>query len=151
MENGITRYVPEPEKAKGIGEREGIAPEFYAHGFVYDSASDTFICPAGHRMVPRSEYTYAWHQRPQGIVIRRYATDQCRSCPHFMTRCTHNPRGRWIRRREYADAVEAMRARMNSPEGREIFDLRKSTVEHPFGTMKRRFDQGYLLMRDCAR
>ena len=40
-----------------------------------------------------------------------------------------------------------MRARMNSPEGREVFDLRKSTVEHPFGTMKRGFDQGYLLMK----
>ena len=40
-----------------------------------------------------------------------------------------------------------MRARMNSPEGREILDLRKSTVEHPFGTIKRGSDQGYLLLK----
>ena len=26
-------------------------------------------------------------------------------------------------------------------------DLRKSTVEHPYGTMKRGFDQGYLLLK----
>ena len=146
-ENGITPYVPEPERAKGMGDREGISSEFYADKFVYDAQSDTFTCPAGHRLVLRSKYTHTWRQRPEGMVIRRYATDQCRSCPHFMTRCTHNPRGRWIRRTEYADVVEAMRARMDSPEGRALFDLRKSTVEHPFGTMKRGFDQGYLLLK----
>ena len=146
-ENGITPYVPEPERAKGMGDREGISPEFYADKFVYDARSDTFTCPAGHRLVLRSEYTHTWRQRPEGMLIRRYATDQCRSCPHFMSRCTRNPRGRWIRRTEYANVVEAMRARMNSPEGRALFDLRKSTVEHPFGTVKRGFDQGYLLLK----
>ncbi|MGI0156056.1 MAG: IS1182 family transposase [Thermoplasmata archaeon] len=146
-ENGITPYVPEPERAKGMGDREGIAPEFYSDKFVYDPSSDTVLCPAGHRMILRSESIHRWPQRPEGMRIRRYATDRCRSCPHFMTRCTHNPRGRWIRRTEYANVVEALRARMNRPEGRAIFDLRKSTVEHPFGTMKRGFDQGYLLTK----
>ena len=147
VENGITPYVPEPEKAKGVAEREGIAPEFYADKFVYDPSTDTVLCPAGHRMVLRSVSTQPRRQRPDGLVIRRYATDRCCSCPHYMTRCTRNPRGRWIARSVYAETVEAMRARMNSPEGREVFDLRKSTVEHPFGTMKRGFDQGYLLLK----
>ncbi len=146
-ENGITDYGPEPEWAKGMGDREGISPEFYADKFVYDPTSDTVTCPAGHRMVLRSEYTHRWRQRPEGMVIRRYATDRCQTCPHFMTRCTRNRRGRWIRRTVYAEAVEQMRSRMNSPEGRELFGLRKSTVEHPFGTMKRGFDQGYLLLK----
>ncbi len=146
-ENGITDYGPEPEWAKGMGDREGISPEFYADKFVYDPASDTVTCPAGHRMVLRSEYTHRWRQRPEGMLTRRYATDHCPACPHFMTRCTRNRRGRWIRRTVYAEAVEEMRSRMNSPEGRELFDLRKSTVEHPFGTMKRGFDQGYLLLK----
>ena len=147
VESGVTPYVAEPQKAKGMGERVGIAPEFYADKFVYDAKSDTVTCPAGHRMVLRTESTQPRRQRPEGVVIRRYTTDRCRGCPHFMTRCTHNPRGRWIARSVYTESVEAMRARMNSPEGREIFDLRKSTVEHPFGTMKRGFDQGYLLMK----
>jgi transposase len=146
-ESGITPYVPEPEKAKGVGEREGISPEFYTDKFVYDPISDTVVCPAGHQMTFRSEYRKWWRQRPGGMVIRRYETDRCPSCPHFMTRCTRNPRGRRILRSVYADAVEAMRARMNTAEGRETYDLRKSTVEHPFGTMKRGFDQGYLLMK----
>ncbi len=145
--NGITPYVPEPERAKGMGDREGISPEFYATQFVYDPSSDTVVCPAGHRLLLRSEYVHRWPQRPEGMVIRRYATDRCRTCPHFMTRCTRNPRGRWIRRTEYADVVEALRSRMSSPEGRATFELRKSTVEHPFGTMKRGFDQGYLLLK----
>ena len=54
VENGVTPYVAEPQKAKGMGERVGIAPEFYADKFVYDAQSDTVTCPAGHRMVLRT-------------------------------------------------------------------------------------------------
>ena len=145
--NGVTPYVPEPEQAKGATEREGIAPEFYPDKFVYDPSMDTVLCPAGHRMVLRSESIQPRRQRPEGVVIHRYATNQCRSCPHFMTRCTRNPRGRWIARSVHAKSVEAMRTRMKRPVGRETFDLRKSIVEPPFGTMKRGFDQGHLLLK----
>jgi hypothetical protein len=98
-------------------------------------------------MVLRTEGIQPRRQHAEGMVSRRYSTDRCRRCPHFMTRSTPKPRGRWIARSVYTESVEAMRARMNGPEGREILDLRKSTVEHPFGTMKRGFDQGYLLMK----
>jgi hypothetical protein len=151
VEDGITPFVPEPEKAKGGGTRAGLSPEFHSDKFVYDPSTDTFLCPAGHRMILRSESTQPRRQRPEGVVLRRYATDSCRTCPHFMTRCTRNPRGRWMGRLDYAETVEAMRTRMSSPAGREIFDLRKPTVEHPFGTMKRGFDHGHLLMKGLRR
>ncbi len=115
--------------------------------FVYDSATDTIVCPAGNRMTPLPVIRQRWRQRPEGIAIRVFRTDRCRACPHFMTRCTHNPSGRRIQRRENAEFLDAMRTRVRADEGDRILTMRKSVVEHPFGTTKRAFNQGYLLLR----
>ena len=50
-------------------------------------------------------------------------------------------------RGEYDGAVDRLRARLARPEGREKLRLRRMLAEHPFGTMKRAFNQGYLLMK----
>ena len=125
----------------------GISPEFYQEKFVCDGATDTMVCPAGHRMTPGEEHIMRWDQRPHGVAVKIYRTDQCRTCPHFMTRCTHNPAGRRICRQESQELLETMRARVKGEEGRELLALRRATAEHPFGTIKRAFDQGYLLLR----
>ena len=44
-------------------------------------------------------------------------------------------------------AVDRLRARLTSYEGREKVRLRRKLAEHPFGTMKRAFNQGYLLLK----
>ena len=48
---------------------------------------------------------------------------------------------------EYLDAVDRLRARLESSDGIEKVSLRRMLVEHPFGTMKRAFNQGYLLLK----
>jgi hypothetical protein len=48
---------------------------------------------------------------------------------------------------EYQDAVDRLRARLESSDGKEKVRLRRMLVEHPFGTMKRAFNQGYLLLK----
>jgi fatty acid desaturase len=50
-------------------------------------------------------------------------------------------------RGEYDNAVDRLRARLARPEGKEKLRLRRMLVEHPFGTMKRAFNQGYLLLK----
>ena len=50
-------------------------------------------------------------------------------------------------RGEYDGAVDRLRARLARPEGKEKLRLRRMLAEHPFGTMKRAFNQGYLLMK----
>ncbi len=40
-----------------------------------------------------------------------------------------------------------LRARLKTSEGREKCRLRRTIVEHPFGTIKRAFNQGYLLLK----
>jgi len=50
-------------------------------------------------------------------------------------------------RGEYDGAVDRHRARLETSEGKEKCRLRRTIVEHPFGTMKRAFNQGYLLLK----
>lgn len=144
---GITPYVAEPEKVKGAGELAGIAPEFRKDKFRYDSSTDTVICPAGHPMHPGSTLLVQPHHRLDLTAMKIYTTNACFSCPHHMTRCTKSPQGRKIGRTEHEGGLESMRARMRSEGGRRVFELRKALVEHPFGTIKRAFDHGYLLLK----
>ncbi len=65
----------------------------------------------------------------------------------FRNKCTRNKRGRIIFRSEYEDAVERLRSRLDTPDGKEKLNLRRMLAEHPFGTMKRAFNQGYLLLK----
>jgi len=58
-----------------------------------------------------------------------------------------NRRGRRIFRPEYQDTVDRLRVRVSSSEGKEKLSLRREIVEHPFGTMKRAFNQGYVLLK----
>jgi len=77
--------------------------------------------------------------------IRVYRTDACFSCEFFLTKCTLNKYGRTLWRWEHAEVLDELRERMlGEPEK---LALRKNVVEHPFGTMKRAFNQGYLLLK----
>ena len=50
-------------------------------------------------------------------------------------------------RSKYDGAVERLRVGCRASEGREKLRLRRKLVEHPFGTIKRAFNQGYLLLK----
>jgi hypothetical protein len=59
--------------------------------------------------------------------------------------CTMNRRGKTLRRWEQAEVIDEMRERLRlKPEKRAE---KKNIVWHPFGTMKRAFNQGYLLLK----
>jgi hypothetical protein len=77
--------------------------------------------------------------------MRVYKTDACFGCGFFLTKCTWYKRGRTVWRWEYADVVEEMKAGMDREP--EKLAMRKKIVEHTFGTLKRAFNQGYLLLK----
>jgi len=140
-DNGVTVFMPipsvlSPYKSVGVPE-----PEFYSDRFAYDFARDVYVCPAGNEMS-------FWKRggRGKGLEGRLYRTTCC-ACCSVRSRCTRNKRGRYMYRSEYDDAVDRLRARLESPEGKEKLRLRRMLAEHPFGTMKRVFNQGYLLLK----
>ncbi len=50
-------------------------------------------------------------------------------------------------RGEFDEAADRVRERSKSFESREKLRLRRLLAEHPFGTMKRAFNQGYALLK----
>lgn len=143
LDKGITPYVRElPSSPRGVARKAGIpAPEFHKEKFAYDKATDSYVCPAEQRL----EFLY-WIDM-HGKTLGAYRSNACPSCPFFMTKCTRNREGRTIWRWEHEKVLEEMRLRLESAEGRKKLLVRKELCEHPFGTMKRAFNQGYLLLK----
>jgi hypothetical protein len=140
-QEGITVFMPipavvNPHKRYGVPE-----PEFYTDRFVYDSVNDSYVCPAGKEL-------RFWKCIHKGSPERGrvYKTVCCAVCG-LRGKCTRNVRGRIIFRSEFEESVERLRSRLETSEGKEKLRLRREMVEHPFGTMKRAFNQGYLLLK----
>ena len=139
--NGIRVFMPipaafNPYRSVGVPE-----PEFYLDRFVYDAAKDVYVCPVGNEMP-----FWKRSNRGKGFDGRLYRSMCCASCP-ARGKCTRNKRGRYMFRGEYDGAVDRLRARLETSEGKEKCRLRRTIVEHPFGTIKRAFNQGYLLLK----
>ena len=139
--NGVTVFMPIPEALNPYKSVGVPAPEFYSDRFVYDAAKDVYVCPAGNDMP-----FWKRSNRGKGFEGRLYRSMYCSFCS-LRSKCTRNKRGRYMFRGEYDGAVDRLRMRLDSFAGREKVRLRRMLVEHPFGTMKRAFNQGYLLLK----
>jgi transposase len=138
---GITVFMPiptlvNPHKQTGVPE-----PEFYTDRFVYDGLRDVYVCPVGNELAFWKHLYKAYPERG-----KLYRTPCCALCAS-RSRCTRNRRGRVILRSEFECAVERLRERLGTADGKEKLMLRRQIVEHPFGTIKRAFNQGYLLLK----
>jgi transposase len=120
-EAGITTTMPRPETS--ANRTKGM---YVKADFAYDVAEDVYRCPAGE-VLP---YRYTSEER--GLVVRRYWTNACQQCPH-KARCTTGQQRR-ITRWEHEHLVDEMRDRMSRNPS--LMALRRSTAEHPFGTIK---------------
>jgi hypothetical protein len=118
---GITTTVPRPETS---GNR--VKGMYVKADFAYDAAADVYRCPAGKTL------TYRCTTEERGLQLRRYWTSDCKACP-IKARCTTGKERR-ITRWEHEHPIDDMRDRMSRDPG--VMALRRSTVEHPFGTIK---------------
>jgi hypothetical protein len=121
-EAGITVYVPHTttshNKAKGLYDKAD---------FRYIVEDDEYQCPAGERLQRRT------NTHDHGKPIARYWTLNCGTCAR-KTKCTTG-KARKVSRWEREDVLDAMRERLDRHP--EMMRLRRDTVEHPFGTLKR--------------
>lgn len=76
--------------------------------------------------------------------MRLYKSKECINCKKRKL-CTRNKNGRIIYRWEHEEILEEMKERVRRE--REKVKLRNLLIEHIFGTMKRNFNQGYMLLR----
>ena len=120
-EDGITTTLPRPETSGN--RKKGM---YVKADFAYDADADVYHCPAGETL------TYRYTTEEKGLVLRRYWASVCQTCP-VKARCTTGKQRR-ITRWEHEHLVEAMHDRMSRDPA--LMGLRRSTVEHPFGTIK---------------
>jgi len=103
--------------------------------FVYDEESDTIRCPGGQTLRPSGVHT-----RNRAI---RYRTPACTTCI-LKPRCTPGAQ-RTIHRLVDQSALDRMEDRIHANPG--LMTIRRCTVEHPFGTIKRMSGGGRFLTR----
>lgn len=103
--------------------------------FIYDEASDTIRCPAGETLRPSGKHT-----RNRAI---RYRTGACKTCV-IKPQCTPGAQ-RTIHRLFDQAALDRMEARIYADP--DPMKIRRCTVEHPFGTIKRMSGGGRFLTR----
>ena len=123
-EAGITTFVPKPLTSSG--RKTG---RFTKQDFIYEPEHDRYRCPAGEYLTQRFSTV------EKGLTLNVYSASvfTCRGCPK-KAQCTESPHQRRVKRWEREDIVDAMLARLDQDPGK--MQLRRQTVEHPFGTLK---------------
>ena len=82
-----------------------------------------------------------------GVTLRRYWTNACRSCA-IKEQCTTGKERR-ITRWEHEHVLETVQQRLDANPA--AMRQRRETVEHPFGTIKARMGATHFLMKTLPR
>jgi transposase len=133
---GITVTLPKPVTS-GIMAKGRYGKQ----DFVYLPDADVYRCPAGERL------KYYYTNVENGLRLRRYWTNACRTCA-LKSRCTTGVQRR-ITRWEHEDVLEAVQRRLD--EDPQAMRRRRETVEHTFGTIKARMGATHFLMKTLPR
>lgn len=117
---GILPHVP---ANRGVNN-QGDGKLFDRSAFVYQPEQDSFLCPAGQTLkrdqISRKDRSVYYTGRPE----------ICGTCP-LKSRCTAGAK-RMVSRHWHDEALQRMQQRATP----EAMRLRRSTVEHPFATLK---------------
>lgn len=118
---------------------QGNGTLFDRGDFRYEPETDSYICPGNQRLL-RKHTNY----KDRYTMYKASAAD-CGSCS-LKSRCTQAPR-RGLARHLYEEALNRMQERVTP----EVMRLRRSTVEHPFATIKYQiFGHPRLLLRGLS-
>ena len=119
--SGIIPHVPKTHTSNSLSK--GL---YDKRDFKYIEKDNEYICPAGERLI--------WRMRTveKGRELNKYWSSNCQSCP-LKSKCT-TAKSRRVSRWQHEATLEAMEARLAQKP--DMMTIRKSTVEHPFGTIK---------------
>jgi hypothetical protein len=131
-QNGVTAYVPRFSTSNAKAEGR-----YGKQDFVYKADEDVYLCPAGERL------TYRFTNEEDGKVMRNYWASACSACP-LKEKCTTG-RERRVKRWEHEAVLEAAQDRLDKKP--DMMTVRRSTVEHPFGTLKFWMGSAHFLMK----
>lgn len=123
----VDAYIPD-DTYQSRRRGKPVGP-FDKDNFIYNPTDDVFICPQGNVLT-------FWHtKREKRGDYRVYRYAKCTECPHF-GHCTKSKRGRSIWRRQVDGKVRAMRKKLDTEAGKQIYAKRKYIIEPVFGQIK---------------
>ena len=129
----ITAFVPKPMTSNAKAEGR-----FDKADFIYIAEDDEYQCPAGKRAI----YRFSTLEK-SGLNARVYWSSACPGCA-LKAECTTS-RNRRIRRWEHEEVLERVQQRLDRKP--DAMTLRRSTVEHVFGTLKHWMGSTHFLMK----
>lgn len=110
---------------------------YHKANFKYDEQEDIYICPAGNSL---SFYRESF-DKSNGHTYKNYKTDACFNCP-FKEQCISPSRKRRVIKREVRQYLrDQMKQKLDTPEGKQIYQQRFHPVEAIFGQLK--YNLGY--------
>ena len=122
-DRGVEAHMPDlREISLKRTEKQNI---FGEERFEYDRESDTYRCPAGNRLKPRSS-----HKSRQS---RDYAAPKkiCAAC-HLREQCTKNKSGRTIKRHLRQEDLDRMREASRSAKAKRDIKMRQHLMERSY-------------------
>jgi hypothetical protein len=119
----VSVYGPLPQE-------DAQAKQLPKSAFTWLPQEQTYRCPQGHLM-HREGGGPRRRSSPEYVVVQRFRCppEHCQCCP-LRAACAKQPSsGRTVSRSAYEPEIEALRQRMDSPEAKTLYRLRKQTVE----------------------
>lgn len=146
IESGITTHVAGSEGAYPIPCEAHEAQEITSHNNgkgIYLKERNVFICPMGNIMLPK-------HYKSTDRTGIYYNYRACSNCTCRCTKVKYRTFALRMKKKDFtkehsADNLYVKQIHM-APDPA-IIEQRKAIVEHPFGTIKRTMDAGYLLTK----
>jgi transposase len=120
-DDNINTYLPKPQTSGNL--KKGL---YSKRDFIFHAADDEYTCPAGERLIRR------FTTKEKGQTIHKYWSSNCPACPR-KGQCTIS-KYRRISRWEHEAVLEALEQRLDREPER--MRIRRTTSEHPFGTLK---------------
>jgi transposase len=142
QEEGITPYVPEPDK-QAQARQQG---RFSRDEFTYDAQANCYICPAQQVL----KFSSSIQKRGKTIHFYRSQAAACGQCVLRAQCLPKKNKYRQISRWEHEEVIEAHRMRMRT-DGAEKMRQRAQLCEHPFGTLKCWCGWAHFLLRGLAK
>ena len=135
---GVTVYAPVSEndfsETKGKKGKQSQLPK---KQFTWLPEEETYRCPEGHLfLLGKTARLERSSDRTVLQTTYRCPSEHCMACPRREA-CTPSPQlGRSVSRLEHEDLVDELRARMETPEAKELYKLRRQTIELRYADLK---------------
>ena len=125
----VTMYAPWQSNDYSTAAA-GVAKQLPKSAFLWQAELGTYVCPQGHVLVYEKQ-SREWRATSEPVTVFTYRcpAEHCRACPLAAQSRTAAGEGRTVTRSEHEELLEALRARMATPEAKALYRLRRQTVE----------------------